>query len=69
MWNEKFSDTSYSVSSIPDYFDINIRKCEALTNNSLITSHINKIKSEITFKIKTSCYHFEHLISETIELL
>ena len=46
-----------------------MRKCEELTNNSPITMHINKIKSEITFKIKTSCYHFGHLASETIKLL
>ena len=54
-WNDTFdfSDDSYSISDIQDYFDFIIKKHETLTENSPIQIRSNKIKNRIVFKIKT----------------
>ena len=69
-WNDTFDfpDGSYSISDIQDYFEFIIKKYEALTENPLIQIYQNKIKSRITFKVKTD-YKLELLSPETMKLL
>ena len=40
-----FSDGSYSISDIPDYFEFIIKKHETLAENSPIQIYLNKIKN------------------------
>ena len=69
-WNDTFdfSDDSYSISDIQDYFDFIIKKHETLTENSPIQIRSNKIKNRIVFKIKTG-YKLKLLTPETMKLL
>ena len=54
IWNDTFDlrDGSYSISDIQDYFELNIKKQENLTENPPVQIYVNKIKSRIVFKIK-----------------
>ena len=61
-------DGSYSVSDIPDYFEHILKKHGQNIDNPSIRIYVNKIKSRITFKMKTE-YYLEHLIPETMKLL
>ena len=69
-WNDTFDlpGGSYSISDIQDYFELNIKKQENLTENPLVQIYVNKIKSRIVFKIKTG-YKLELLTHETMKLL
>ena len=69
-WNDTFDlpGGSYSISDIQDYFELNIKKQENLTENPLVQIYVNKIKSRIVFKIKTG-YKLELLTPETMKLL
>ena len=69
-WNDTFdfSDDSYSISDIQDYFEFIIKKHETLTENSPIQIRSNKIKNRIVFKIKTG-YSLKLLTPETMKLL
>ena len=51
-----------------DYFEIIIKKHEALTFNTPIKIYSNKIKNRIVFKIKNG-YKLELLTPETMKLL
>ena len=57
MWNDKFkwTDESYPVSVIQDYFQY-IKKHETLTCNPPIRIYVNKVENRITFKIKSERY-------------
>ena len=69
-WNDTFDlpGGSYSISDIQDYFELNIKKQENLTENPPVQIYVNKIKSRIVFKIKTG-YKLELLTPETMKLL
>ena len=70
IWNDT-SDLpvgSYSISDIQDYFELIIKKHEALTENPPIQIHPNKIKNRIVFKVKTG-YKIEFLSPGTMKLL
>ena len=69
-WNDKFElpDGSYSVSDIQDYFEYILKKHGENTDNPSIRIYVNKIKNEVTFKIKTGCY-LDLLTPETMKLL
>ena len=69
-WNETFDipDGSYTISTIQDYFEFNIKKHETLTENPSVQIYPNKIKNRIVFKIKTG-YKLELLTPETMKLL
>ena len=69
-WNDTFDlpDGSYSTADIQDYFEFIIKKHETLPDNPPVQIYLNKIKSRIVFKIKTS-YKLELLTLETIKLL
>ena len=51
-WNEKFSDKSYSVSDIQDYFIYILKNYETVTDNPLIRIYVDKIENKINFTIK-----------------
>ena len=51
-WNEKFSDKSYSVSDIQDYFIYILKNYETVTDNPLIRMYVDKIENKINFTIK-----------------
>ena len=70
IWNDTFDLPvgSYSISDIQDYFELIIKKHEALTENPPIQIHPNKIKNRIIFKVKTG-YKIEFLSPETMKLL
>ena len=59
---------SYSIVNIQDYFEIIIKKKKNFTENLIVQTFLNKIKTRIVFKIKTS-YKLESLIPETMRLL
>ena len=60
---------SYSIVNIQDYFEIIIKKKKKnFTENLIVQTFLNKIKTRIVFKIKTS-YKLESLIPETMRLL
>ena len=60
---------SYSIVNIQDYFEIIIKKKKKnFTENIIVQTFLNKIKTRIVFKIKTS-YKLESLIPETMRLL
>ena len=61
-------DSSYSIPDIPDYFEFNIEKHEALTENPSFQIYPNKVKNRIVFKVKTD-YKLELLSPETMKLL
>ena len=67
-WYFWFTDGSYSISGIQDYFEFIIKKHETLTENPPIQIYPNKIKNRIVFKIKTG-YKLELLTPETMRLL
>ena len=69
-WNEEFEllDKTYSVSDIQDYFEYILKKDETVPDNPSIKIYVNKIKSRITFKIKTG-YYLELLMPEKIKLI
>ena len=69
-WNETFDlpDGSYAIDDMQDYFEIIIKKHEALTFNTPIKIYSNKIKNRIVFKIKNG-YKLELLTPETMKLL
>ena len=52
-WNEEFefSDGSYSISDIQDYFEYILKKYGAKTVNPSIRIYINKIENRITLKL------------------
>ena len=63
-----WSDGSYSISDIQDYFEYVLKKhCENVDNPS-IRIYVNKIENRITFKIKSG-YYLELLTPETMKLL
>ena len=66
-WNAIFDlpDGSYSIANIEDYFKLIIKKLETLTENPPMQTYPNKIKSRITFKIKSG-YKSELLTPETV---
>ena len=70
MWNEKFewSNGSYSVSDIQDYFESIIKKHGEKTDDPSIRRSVNKIENRITFRIKKRFY-LELLMPETMKLL
>ena len=51
-WNEKFywTDGSYSVSDIQDYFEHLIKKYQKVTDNHPIRIYLNITENRITFK-------------------
>ena len=61
-------DGSYSIEDIQNYFELIIKKNEALTENPPIQIYLNKTKKRIVFKIKTG-YKLELLTRETMKLL
>ena len=69
-WNDEFdfSDGSYSIADIQDYFEFIIKKDETLSENPPVQIDLNKIKNRIVFKVKTG-YKLELLSSETMKLL
>ena len=69
-WNDEFdfSDGSYSIADIQDYFEFIIKKDETLSENPPVQIYLNKIKNRIVFKVKTG-YKLELLSSETMKLL
>ena len=68
-WNDDgWTDGSYSVSDIEDYFEYIIKKHETIANNPPVQIYLNRMKNRILFKIKTD-YKLEVLAPETIELL
>ena len=69
-WNYNFDlpDGSYSIADIKDYFEVIIKKHEALTENSPVQIYPNKIKNRIVFKIKTG-HKLELSTLETKKLL
>ena len=60
-------DGSYSVSDIQDYFEYIIKNQETIADNPPAQIYVNKIKSRIVFKIKTS-YKLELLTEKTMQL-
>ena len=69
-WNEEFSDKSYSVSDIEDYFKYILKNYEAVTDNPLIRIYVDKIENRITFTLKTGYLDYlEPLTSETMKLI
>ena len=69
-YNDTFDlpDGSYSIEDIQNYFELIIKKNEALTENPPIQIYLNKTKKRIVFKIKTG-YKLELLTRETMKLL
>ena len=69
-WNDEFdfSDGSYSIADIQDYFEFIIKKDETLSENPPVQIYPNKIKNRIVFKVKAG-YKLELLSSETMKLL
>ena len=70
-WSEEFelySDGSYSVSDIQDYFEYILKKHSESVDNPSIRIYINKIENGITFKIKSG-YYLKPLTPETMRLL
>ena len=69
-WNDEYDlpDGSYSVSDMQDYFEYIIEKDGTIADNPPVQIYVNKIKSRIIFKIKTS-YKLELLTKETMQLL
>ena len=61
-------DGSYSIADIQDYFEFIIKKHKTLTEDPPVQIYVNKIKSRIVFKVKTS-YKLEMLTPETMKLL
>ena len=64
----EFSNGSYIVLDIQNYFECIIKKHETLTYNPPIRVHNNRIENRITSKIKTG-YYLEILSSKTMRLL
>ena len=64
----EFSDGSYSVWDIEDYFEYILIKHGTVNNNASIMIYVNKIENRITFKIKAG-YYLEVLTPETMTLL
>ena len=69
-WNNEFDlpDGSYSLSDIQDYFEYIVKKHETIADNPSVQIYVNKTKSRIVFKIKTS-YKLELFSKETMQLL
>ena len=69
-WNDSFHlpDGSYFIADIQNYFELIIKKHEALTENPPVQIYPNKVKNRIAFKIKTG-YKLELLTLETKKLL
>ena len=57
-WYEEFewTDGSYFVSDIQDFFEYIIRKYETVTDNPPIRIYVKIIENRMTFKIKTRYY-------------
>ena len=70
IWNEgfEFSDGSYSILDIPDYFEFIFKKPEEKIVNPSKIIYRNKTENRIMFKSKTG-YYLELLIPETMKLL
>ena len=68
-WNDKFElpDGSYSALDIQDYFEHILNKHGENIDNLSIKAYANKMKSRITFKIKSG-YNLKLLIYETMKL-
>ena len=69
-WNKEFElpDGSCSISDNQDYFEYISKMHGEKTVNPSIRIYTNKLKSRITFKIKTG-YYLELLTPETMKLL
>ena len=67
-WNFWFTDGSYSIANIQEYFEFIIKKHKTLTKNLPFQIYPNIIKSRIVFKLKTG-YKLELLTPETMKLL
>ena len=69
-WNNEFDlpDGSYCLSDIQDYFEYIVKKHETIADNPSVQIYVNKKKSRIVFKIKTS-YKLELFSKETMQLL
>ena len=63
-----WSEESYSVSDIQDYFEYILKKHSESVDNPSIRMYINRIENRITFKIKNG-YYLELLTPETMKLL
>ena len=70
IWNEgfEFSDGSYSILDIPDYFEFMFKKPEEKIVNPSKIIYRNKTENRIMFKSKTG-YYLEILIPEKMKLL
>ena len=69
-WNDEFnfSDGSYSVSDIQEYFEYIIKKHESIADNSSAKIYVNEIKNRTVFKIKAG-YKLQLLSKEITQLL
>ena len=69
-WNDTFDlpDGSYSVFDTQDYFELIIKKHEALTENPPIQIYPNKIRNRIAFIVRTG-YKLELRSPEMMKLL
>ena len=67
-WYFWFTDGSYSIANIQEYFEFIIKKHKTLTKNLPVQIYPNIIKNRIGFKLKTG-YKLELLTPETMKLL
>ena len=69
-WNNKFdwSDGSYSVSNIQDYFEYILKKLGENADKTSVQIYVKKIENRDKFKIKDG-YSLELLTPETMKLL
>ena len=69
-WNDDFdfSDRSYSISDIQDYFEYIIKKHKTIAENPPVQIYVSKIKNTIVFKIMTG-YKLKLFSLETMKLL
>ena len=67
-WYFWFTDGSYSIANIQEYFEFIIKKHKTLTKNLPVQIYPNIIKNRIVFKLKTG-YKLELLTPETMKLL
>ena len=70
MWNKEFElpDGSYSVSDMKAFFKYIIKKHKIVTNNPPIGIYVNKIETNITFRIEAG-YYLKLLTLETMKLI
>ena len=67
-WYFWFTDGSYSIANIQEYFEFIIKKHKTLTKNLPVQIYPSIIKNRIVFKLKTG-YKLELLTPETMKLL